>query len=55
MNATRRSDHMPSEIIRLVRDAHVRCAHMPANELAKVMFNGAKADTEIYGCSSLEG
>ena len=44
VNTTRRNNHIPSEIVRLVRDAHVRTAHMPAHELAKLITNGATAD-----------
>ena len=44
----KRNSHIPAEIVRILREVHVRYAHLNPEELAKVTANGARADIPLY-------
>ena len=48
VNNTRRNNHIPAEIVRVIREGHVRYGHMSPRELAKVIASGARSDMPIY-------
>ena len=45
---SKRNSHIPAEIVRVIREAHVRYAHQYPVELAKGIANGSRADIPLY-------
>jgi len=48
VNATAKDRHIPSEIVRIIIEAHVRYGHQSPKDLAMVIAHGARADIPNY-------
>ena len=48
VNSLAKDHHIPADIVRIIRDSHVRYAHMNAADLAVVLARGARADIPSY-------